>query len=141
MNPRLTNESGLTLLELMLAAGIMALALASLFGSLVTVSVAGGLTEDRAVAVTHLSSVVEEIRSLSYNELLAYLPPTFNNLATTEHITIECMKSDGTALQLPVDPASLTTPLPNPLEVRCTVAWNDPRGRSLHFRASQMIYR
>ena len=150
MNPRFTNraasekrpdESGLTLLELMMAAGVMALALAFLFGSLITISVAGGLTENRASAVTHLSSVLEEIRGLSYDELLAYQPPAFNNLAPTEAITVECYKEDGSALQLPVNPDSLTNPLPNPLQVRCTVAWNDPRGHALQQRASQLIYR
>ena len=141
MNPRMTNDSGLTLLELMLAAGILSLALASLFGSLVTMSVAGGLTEDRAVAVTHLSSVLEEVRSLSYNEVLAYQPPAFGNLGTSELITVECFKDDGTAVLLPVLPTSLTAPLPNPLQVRCSVAWNDPRGHALRMRASQSLYR
>ena len=150
MNVRLTNraasercpdESGLTLLELMFAAGVMALALAFLFGSLITIAVAGGLTENRACAVTHLSSVLEEIRGLGYDELLAYQPPVFNNLAPTETITVECYKGDGTTLQLPVNPDSVTNPLPNPLQVRCTVAWNDPRGHALQQRASQLVYR
>ena len=141
MNPRLTDESGLTLLELMLAAGVLALALAFLFGSLITISVAGGLAQNRASAVTHLSSVLEEVRGLSYDELLAYEPPEFDNLAPTEAITIECFKDDGTSLQLPVNPDTLTNPLPNPLQVRCTVAWNDPRGHALQMRASQLFYR
>jgi type II secretory pathway pseudopilin PulG len=150
MNPRLTSraasekrsdESGLTLLELMMASGIMALALAFLFGSLIAISLASGLTENRASAVTHLSSVLEEVRGLSYNELLAYEPPDFHNLAPTEAITVECYKDDGTPLQLPVNPDTLTNPLPNPLQVRCTVAWNDPRGHALQMRASQLVYR
>ena len=110
MNPRLTDESGLTLLELMLAAGVLALALAFLFGSLITMSLASGLTENRASAVTHLASVLEEIRGLSYNEMLAYEPPEFDNLAPTEAITVECFKDDGTSLELPIPPRHFDEP-------------------------------
>lgn len=125
----------------MLAAGVLTLAMVSLFGSLVTVSVAGGMNRDREVAVTHVATVLEELRSLTYDEVLAYQHPAFGNLQPSELVTVDCFKSDGTTLQLPVAAGTLAAPLPNPLQVRCTITWADSRGHVLQQRATESLYR
>lgn len=141
MNGLRHSESGATLLELMVAASVMAMGLTFLFGSVITISAVGGATEGRNVAITHTSSVMEELRSLTYEEMLAYRPPVLTGLGTSETVVIECFKDDGTSLTLPIDPATLTSPLPNPLPVQCTVSWRDQRGHNLHLAASELYYR
>jgi type II secretory pathway pseudopilin PulG len=135
------NESGMTLLELMFAAGVLGMALTLLFGSLLTISAVGGMAEGRGIAVTHLASVMEQLRALNYNEMLAYQPPGFTALGATEQVKVECFKDDGTTVQLPVAPGSLPTPLPNPARARCTISWYDQRGHALSLNASQLFYR
>lgn len=141
MDNCIPGNRGFTLFELMLASGVLTLALVSLFGSLVTISMAGGMNKDREVAVTHVASVLEELRSLSYDEILAYQPPAFNNLQPSELITVDCFKSDGAPVRLPVAAGTLATPLPNPLQVRCSITWADSRGRVLQQGATESLYR
>jgi len=140
MNRQHNVESGMTLLELMLAGGVMTLALTFIFGSLITISVVGDLTEERSVSVTHLASVMEELRGLTHEELLAYRPPTFQGLGPGETVTVDCYQADGATLRLPINPASLVDPLPNPLRVQCTVTWRDERGHSLTITGSELYY-
>jgi type II secretory pathway pseudopilin PulG len=140
MNRQHNNESGMTLLELMLAGGVIALALTFVFGSLVTISMAGNLTQDRGVGVTHLATVMEELKGLTYAELLAYRPPTFQGLGPGETVAVDCYQDDDTPLRLPVNPASLVNPLPNPLRVQCTVTWHDERGHNFRITGSELYY-
>jgi type II secretory pathway pseudopilin PulG len=141
LSKALNNESGVTLIELMFAVGIMAMALAFIFGSLIDVAKASDLTQSRSVAVTHVATVMEEVQSLGYDALLAYQPPQLRGLGYSETIQVQCIKADGTAIQLPVSAASLTQPLPNPLQVECTVGWRDEKGHSFSLKASRTCLR
>jgi len=131
--------SGMTLLELMLAVGVMTLTLSYVFGSLLAVTAAGGVTEGRCVAVTELTSVLESMQGMSYDALIACQPPARTALRG-EGVTLECFKADGTALTLPTTYALLATPLPSPLQIRCTVSWLDDRGHNLAVTATQLFY-
>lgn len=131
--------SGMSLLELMLAAGVLTLTLSYVFGSLMAVTAAGGVTEGRAVAATELTSVLESMQGMSYDTLIACQPPARTALRG-ERVTLECFKADGTALTLPTTYALLATPLPSPLPIRCTVSWQDDRGRTLAITATQLFY-
>jgi len=134
-------KEGFTLLELMFAVGILAGTLSLLFGSLLSVSLAGGITEDRAVAVTHLSSVMEELSTLSFDQMMAYAPPVFGNLDDNESITLECLDADGGIIPLPADPATLGVTLPNPLVIQCRVTWTAENNRTLSRMAARAFYR
>lgn len=134
-------ESGFSLLELMFAAGIMAMTLSLLFGSVITITLSGKVSENRAVAATHLSSVMEELRGASYNALLSYIPPDHEGAGVGEAIEVRCFDAAGVAVPLPVDPESLDGPLPNPLRVECTVEWEGEQGHGFSTTASQLLYR
>ncbi len=138
---RWTNESGMTLMELMLASGVMAVSLTFLFGSLLTISAAGDITANRTIAVTHVSTVMEQVRTLTYDELLAYQPPVFVGLGMSETVHVEYYQADGTTVVPPIAPGALANPLPNPLTVKCTVTWYDPRGHAFRQVGSEMVYR
>lgn len=134
------NCRGFTLLELMFAAGIVGLALVFLFGSLVTISLASTLTQNRSVAATHLTTVMEQLHGLGLEQLLTYTPPTFQNLGQTETVQVEAVLDDGGVLTLPVDPSTVG-PLPNPLQIRCRVSWIAVENRPLSLEVSRLYYR
>lgn len=124
---------GMTLLELMIAAGVMAMAFVFMFGSYAGISTASASSEELAIATAHISTVMEEIRGRpSYAALLAYQPPALTGLGVTETIQVVCLNSAGAAVALPTAPPSPA--LPNPVEVRVMVTWRDRMGRL--FRAS-----
>lgn len=133
---------GFTLLELMFAAGIVGLALAFLFGSLVTITLASNLTENRSVALTHVERVFEELHGAGLQQLLTYTPPAFTGLGASEVVQLEVLQNNGTVLLTlpPVDPATVG-PLPNPLLIRCRVSWVGGENRPLSVNASQLFYR
>lgn len=131
---------GMTLLELMFAAGVVGLALAFLFGSLVTITMASNLTQNRGIAVSHMATVMEELHGAGLQQLLTYTPPVFTNLGTSEVVQLEAILDSGTVLALPADPATVG-PLPNPLLIRCRVSWIGVENRPLTLDASQLFYR
>jgi type II secretory pathway pseudopilin PulG len=132
----------MTLLELMFAAGIVGMALAFLFGSLVTISLASNLTQNRAIVATHIATVMEELHGAGLQQLLTYTPPVFTGLGlgAAEIVQVEAVMDDGSVLALPVDPATVG-PLPNPLLIRCRVNWIGAENRLLALDASQFFYR
>lgn len=137
---RRRDDSGFTLLELMFAGGIMAMSMSLLFGSLVGLFVTGGLTESQAIAVTHLSSVTEELNTLSFEQVMAYAPPAFGNLGSAEVVEVRCQDAGGEMLTLPVDAVTAAN-LPNPLTIQVVVTWQDQRGYTFTKTASQQFYR
>ena len=127
-------DAGLTLIELMVASGALAVALGIMFGSLVTLNVMGQVAEGRTRASTLLAGVLEEVRTLSYQQMLVYTPNPIECEGLEVGVLLEAFDSDGMAISLPVQTdtsASGTLPdLPNPLEVRATVLWSRGDGRT-----------
>ena len=143
MKVRWREETGITIIEVMFVTGIMVLVLSLLFGSMISLAELDGLAQGRETATTHLSTVLEQLRRAGREELPAYTPPVFDGLGGTEKITVECFDprlgpGAGAAIPLPVNPNSLAEPLPDPLEVRVTIAWIGPRGRTCSISASAL---
>lgn len=135
--------SGFALLELLFAAGVMALAISLLFGSLLNISTIGRLSENQAIAVSRISSISEELRSATVDDLLAYRPPNFDGLGVAENVEISCIDSAGETIMLPFDGTheDLANPLPNPVEVFVQVTWQDDRGHAFTISGSTKVGR
>jgi prepilin-type N-terminal cleavage/methylation domain-containing protein len=141
-------DSGFTLLELMLAAGVMAIALAMLFGSVIAVGGLGKLAEDRASAAAELTSSLERVRAMSYAGLLQYSPVKPLHPGVSRNLIIEIFNGSGASFKLPyMSPPALSAPapslpeFPNPLEVRVTLVWEDTLGRAYSMQASTLVWR
>lgn len=141
MRKKLRNESGVTLLELMFASGILAIGLAMLFGSMMSITTVGQAAEQRQVANTCLSRVMEELRGSTGEQLFDYVPPPIHGLSDTSGIIVECFDGDGNPVVLPLAGEVDSDELPNPLEVRVTVVWVDTQGRTVSLSASSMFRR
>lgn len=153
-------QEGMSLVELLLAAGVVATSLSILFGSLVSISVMERLNESRASAVLVLSSVMEEVSGMPWGEVPDYVAPSNDATGLTYEVTVEAyapqageeeggvvVAGEGeeeagggwVALPLPVDSG---IELPKPLEYRVTVRWLDASGRiyEVHGTAMRGVY-
>ncbi len=145
--PRICNsQSGMSLLEVTFAAGIMATALSLLFGSLISISLIGRLNEDKSVAHTELASTMEQLRSLDFADLMTFTPQTPTTPGTEQTLSLEAYLADGTVLALPLTPdqtGEVTVPpnLPNPLEVRATLLWRNDKGHIFQAHATTSVGR
>ena len=132
-----SSEAGFTLVELVIASGIIGVAMAMTMGSLMSVSTAQRTTEADAVAAAHVSSILEEIRAITaIEDLFTYVPPNLRGLGASEIVTYSCVDTANTVIALPLAAAAARPTLPNPAEVRVTIQWSDPEGRVQTLQAS-----
>ena len=134
-------EAGATLVEVMLAAGMMCTALVLTMSSFISVSATSAQTEDQMVATAALSSTLEDMRAMDFEGLMAWQPTAPAGLGSAAMVTAVCFDTGGTSHSFPVYTDSLSTPLDNPLEVQVTVTWIDKSGRAQVMRASGMYGR
>jgi hypothetical protein len=119
----ITSESGMTLLELMFAAGVMAVALSMLFGSMISISAVGEINEDQTIGMTLLSGELEKIRSMPFEDLMDYSPQYIEDgPGAYSGIYLECYDADGHRWPLPFHYRD-DVDLPNPLKIRATMIW------------------
>ena len=130
--------AGLTLVELMIAAGLMTLAIVLAFGSLISVSEARRISEGRTIAADRVASVIEEMQGLTAAGVLAYEAPPFTGLGADEQVTVRVFAANGTVVTVPLDSNATQPTLPDPCEVQVLVTWQD-RGRTLTQRASTLL--
>jgi len=121
----------MTLLELMIASGMLALALSMIFGSLISISVVGDISESRVNAANAVAGVLEQVRQKSLTDLAQFTPVLDSGPGVRRTVTLECYDNNGDAvsLPLPAEAQSQLAALPNPLEVKATLIWEDERGR------------
>ena len=136
--PVMAPDSGLTLVELMIAAALLTTALVLIFGSLISVSETRRLAEARTVATEHLSSVVEELQGVDAQTLFAYTPPAFTGLGADVEVVVRVFAQDGTVVTLPLADAASEPSLTDPCEVQVVITWMD-RERLLTQRASTLL--
>ena len=137
-------DAGLTLLELMFATGIAAAALSLLFGSLISISVMGRVNQGRTMAATTLSGVLDEVNTMGYEELLAYIPPEVKGPGVTHLIELACVigsdQEDIQRIPLPLYEGNEVS-LPNPLEVEVTLTWQEDSGHTFRMKTSTLAGR
>lgn len=137
------SNAGFTLVELIIASGVIGVAMAMAMGSLISVSTAQRTTEADAVATALVTSVLEEIRNTSsINDVFEYVAPDLSNLGLGSGVavTMVCVDTGGNEVALPltadVDGNVVVPTLPNPAEIRATIQWIDQEGRVRAVQAS-----
>ena len=139
---RSARNGGFTLVELMFAAGTLALALTLLFGSLISIDVMGEVNEGRTKACNHLASVMEDLRSSTLDQVITREIPLYVEDHVEMAVSLEAVNLSGERVQLPVsDVATTIAGLPDPVEVVATVVWTDSRQRMYTSTASTMVGR
>ena len=130
-------NAGFTLLEIMIAAGVVLTGLMMLMGSLFSVRDLSQISDDRTRATSELASIMEEMRGLSYSDLLEYQPAVSEDFGMgNTYVFAVAYYSDGTPLYLPAyvpDPDVGTQPpeiepLPNPVEIELWMMMQNQQG-------------
>lgn len=71
---------GFTLLELMISAGILLIALSGLLSTFVYSLLINETSSNMVIAANDAQYVLEQMKSVAYNDLESYSPPQFSNL-------------------------------------------------------------
>ena len=132
-------DAGMTLFEVMIAAGVTLVAIVLAMGSIVSLATTSTVSETQLMAATILSTVLERLHVMPLDELTALNPPTDLSRRSGTAVQITCYDADGNAYQTPFDPTGLN--LPNPLPVEVTVTWRDDQGRAYNKSTSTLIGR
>ena len=125
---RLPANAGLTLLEVMFAAGVLAMALSLLFGSLLSMNVVGQISESRTSAASQLASVLEELREMPIEQVVNYTPPELYGPGVSTVVSVGYYDADDGFVLLPLA-GDAPLNLPNPLQVKAELIWTDERDR------------
>ena len=135
-------DAGMTLIELVFAAGVLSVALSTMVGALMTLTVMGDVAEGRTQAMTALASVMERTRAAG-PEILTQTPVPVEVDGKTMAIMLEIIGPNGETMDVPVslDADGNMPPLPNPLEVQVTIMWEDKRGRVYSTRSTTILGR
>ena len=134
------NEAGMTLIELVFAAGVLAVAFSTMVGALMTLTVMGDVAEGRTRAMTGLASVTERVRAAGAQSLSETPEP----IVIDEQIMavkMEVISANGENMEVPIalDDNGNLPELPDPLEVEVTVMWEDKRGRVYSTRTAMIL--
>lgn len=130
-SPRWKAEDGLTLIELMMAAGVVLVGIVMAMSAIVTISQTSASNEELAIARSHLATVAENLHNAPLETVLAYTPPAMTGLGAEETVTVSIAEADGTLVETPVAADYDDGGLPNPLEVRIDVTWRTGAGRTI----------
>lgn len=139
MKRRLRNDSGMTLVELMLACGVMAMTLSMLFGAMVSMNAIGQTTQARTEATTSLANILEQVRYTPSTSLMSTRMSLAEGPGKRRTVVLKAANNAGTWITLPSN-TSIGT-LPNPLEVQATLVWEDEGGRVYSASASTRVAR
>lgn len=133
-------NAGMTLFEVMIAAGVTLVAIVAAMGSIVSIATTSTVSETQVMAANIVSSVLERVRIMPLEDLVALTPPTDLAQRSGTAIQITCYDQNGDAYPTPFDPDGLGITLPNPLPVEVTVTWRDNEGR-VYTKSSSVLVR
>ncbi len=135
-------DSGFSLMEVMVAVAIIVPATVVLVGALFDVFATTASSVSMSVANAHLASVVDEVHALEdVGEILDYTPPLLPGMGEHESIDVAYSNANGGWVPLPFSGNPESAAVPDPVEVKVTLRWMDPRGRSFRRETSIMVRR
>ncbi len=130
-------QQGMTLIELMFAAGILAFVLSMIFTSVVTVGMNREIHTQRLQAESVVNEILDQISRSDSTQILNFRPNLPELPGTNATLQVEAVTAAGTPITLP---ASGNINLPNPLEVRVTLTWQTTdRGYTITKRGSTYV--
>jgi len=130
----------MTLIEVTLATGVMALTLSLLFGSLVNIKTIGDVSRDSTRATMVLENTLEQVRNISPSNLMSANLSVTDGPGVSRTIQVKVVNGSGTWITLPSAGTSIGS-LPNPVEAQVTIIWRDERGHVFSRSASTKVPR
>ncbi|MBM3289649.1 MAG: hypothetical protein FJY92_05810 [Candidatus Hydrogenedentes bacterium] len=105
---RRRNDEGFSLIELCIAAGIMAVAFLFIIGGVVDASNSNSVVNTRMLAHAQLVSTLEQLRGMAFNTMVASTPVQVDGLGASAATTLQAVNAAG------VSGLVLPTPTPRP---------------------------
>lgn len=134
---RKKQERGMTLVELMFAAGILAFVLSMVFTSVVGVGMNREIHTEQLLAESVVNEILDQISTMDRSQLLTFRPEVNVVPGANPILTIEAIGSNGTPIPLPTNAPNIS--LPNPVEVRVTLTWESSSGITITKRGSTYV--
>lgn len=139
---RRSSEEGIMLVELMIAAGVLVVALVMVMGSLLSVWQVVAISGQRIDASSEVTTILEEVQSLTFEELLSYDAAPLNGSLTTKYVELAMLTAEGEEILLPISEQEIDLEtLPNPVEVKVTVSIHNHRTAPIARAASTLVRR
>jgi prepilin-type N-terminal cleavage/methylation domain-containing protein len=133
-------EPGFTLLEVMIAAGIILVGLVAVMNSVVSTNSLRASADDRTVVRARLATVIDELRRASGDELRNYTPPSFTDRSPAIEIEVEyVMNEERDRLSPPINDEDIE--IPNPVEVHITSTATFTAGRTVTTHTAAILLR
>ncbi len=120
-------EKGFTLVELMIALGILALIMASLLAVFDAILQMSRASSNLMVATLDAQMVMEDVSKIDYEDLLAYNEPTLDNIRD-EVVAVEVTTEAG---------AIIIGPIPEIVRIVVEVTWTE-RGAPVKTRLTTL---
>ena len=120
-------ERGLTLVELMIALGILALVMASLLAVFDAILQMSRASSNLMIATLDAQMVMEEVSDIEYDDILTYVPPTLTNIRD-ENVDVQITMEGG---------APIVGPLPEIVRIVVEVTWTE-RGSPVKTRLTTL---
>jgi hypothetical protein len=144
---RIRNEKqGMSLLELMMAAGILSLTFVMVGGSIISIANATRANDTKTSSVAYVGTIMEDIHDMNLDDLMNYVPPELDTMGDDYEVEVAIMKGDEERMELPLDLYSSETgearempDLPDNFEINILVYWRDDTGR-VYTTEGSMIY-
>ncbi|NUM54391.1 MAG: hypothetical protein HUU46_12155 [Candidatus Hydrogenedentes bacterium] len=124
-------DEGFSLIELCIAAGIMAVAFLYIIGGVVDANSSNSVITTRMLAQSQLVSTLEQLRGMAFSDMIESSPVQVDGLGASATLSLAGVDGSGGLVQFPITNATVVSALPNPLEVRATITWRDVNGRLL----------
>ena len=139
------SDAGMTLIEVILAMGIFAMALVMMIGSILSITAMAKVNEQSSEAITQLSGVVEEVQGIALSDLLeGYQIPDPLGLGPSATFELACMDPEGNRIVLPPEGElgeAAVQALDEPVEIEITLQWRNPQGHLMTKRALAAVWR
>ncbi len=129
-------QQGMTLLELMFAAGILAFVLSMIFTSVIAVGTNREIHTQRLQAESVVNEILDQISRADTTQILNFRPVVQHLPGENPVLRVEAITTSGNPIILP---SASNANLPSPLEVRVTLSWRTTQGYTITKRGSTYV--
>lgn len=118
----LRSDSGVTLLEISFAMGVLVIAISMMMGSLLSMQRSAKTVKSRSTATAALRSVTEQLRGRTFNSVIETDMSNSTIDGIPFSIAIELEDKSGNLVSVPDDSLDVED-FPNPIQMKVTATW------------------
>ena len=133
---RVQQQLGLTLIEVMIAAGILAVGMVMALGSIISIAATTAQSEERAMGAAVVSSVIEQIRATASDDVRDFDPADVVGGRIQPEAWVVTPNGE---VALPAEPDVPDAFFLPPMQLRVRASWVDLGGRAYAVETSTIV--